>query len=165
MIVKLSALFLFDFFRCDKIENDQRDATGNEHASEIHGILHVQVAMEIHSDHQADAHENREKTPFEAGKGICLKPLLDWFSFEIERIESFFDHDHALFVPVVEVYDEHPRCTAKEKNGDKEFAVHDASGTEFRKLMFDGGFSNFDQSFGRRVSAEGQAVKMTKLHT
>ena len=78
------------------------------------------------------------------------------------RIDSFFDHCHALFVSGVEIYCEHPCSAAEEENGDKYFAVHNTSASDLRKLTFDGGFSNFDQSFGPRVSTTGHRFEVLR---
>lgn len=153
---QLLSLFLRDLLGSDEVEDNERKAARDEHTSQVDRIFHFQIAMEIHPDHQADADKHGQKAPLEAGKRIRPEPLLHGCPLEICGIDPFFDHRHALLAPVVEVYDEHPGCGAEEDNGDKEFAVHIASGSEFVELTFDGGFSNFDQSFPPKVSRIGR---------
>ncbi len=100
--------------------------------------------MEVHPDQQAYPDKYCEKAPFKTGKGIHPEPFPHGCPLEIRWIDSLFNHCHALFVPIVEVYGEHPGSAAKEEYRNKDFAVHNTSGTEFRKLMFEGGFGNFD---------------------
>jgi hypothetical protein len=149
---------LFQLLGSNEIENDQRDATGHEHARKIDRAVQIVHSIQPRGDKQTDTYKCGEKTPFETRKWIGTEPLSHWNSLEIGWIDSLFDHGHSFFVSVVVVDNQHSGSAAEKEDWNQEFAVHNTSCVRVLKLTFVWAFGIFDLAHEQKVTFEINAL-------